>query len=327
MSLILPRRQVLAAGAGIGAGLILPAQHQRYPVREPSSPDMGPRVTCHPQYNHHAHVPKNPIALSEPRTRAGRVIWGASSRQFPEFRTAIPLAGYARAYWHGTNVIGSRWPVLPGARVILSFEPYPPDLLAGRLDARILRLASTAPPGSVLIPWYEAGPNNCRGYPRFVTASSVRDCQGYLHRLLQHTGVRVGSCICGPADQLEAWMAKGLPVYTVDIDGDWFMRSDGSFQVARFNTRACSNLEVFRRLSGRTWPQIMVPETNSDKTEWFWLIADWYARHGGAVICTFWRANRPCQGSAAKPWPPRPGVLPEIRYLSELFGGQGIGLW
>ena len=277
---------------------------------------------CHlPTTPHHPHTPAHPPVLNTPRYRSGPVRFGANSLAWKQFAHAVPKARYVRQYWHGVNKIEPAWPRFAGALTLLSFEPYPRDLLHGRLDAKLRKLAATAPRGSVLVPWYEAGPANPRSYGKFVTATAVRECQGYLHHLLRHTNVRVGSIICGPADQLEDWMAGHLKVYSADIDGDWFMRADRTFETDRFEKRSEANLAIWRRKAGVSWPQVMLAETNSSEPEWFALVASWHAMHGGADLLTFWDENRSCQGTAAKPWPPSAEVISQIRRLSEIYDG------
>jgi len=260
-------------------------------------------------------------------TRQGKVNFGSNRLEWANFKRAVPLAEVARIYHHGLNRFPDSWPTTEGKRQILSFEPHPGDLLAGKFDIRLLGMARNAPEGAVLVPWYEAGPADPRNYNRygsFVTARNVQACQRYLHRLLGRTNVRVGSIICGPAIQLHAWIAPGLPRYYDDIDGDWFL-SGGTFEVARFERRQLENLSVWRRKSGLKWPRIGVAETNCGhrrkQAEWFSLLADYLGNHGGGDVCTFWAESRARQGSAASPWPPRPEVIARLRYLSLLYGG------
>jgi len=281
---------------------------------------------CHDPVIHNRRPAGHPLPLRPPRRQRGIVRFGANSEEWRNFSRAVTKAGIVRDYWHGTDHIEPLWPQFRGRpRVLLSFEPHPEHLRSGLLDARILQLAETAPRGSMLTPWYEAGPNNCRGYPKFVTGTAVRECQWYLHRLLRHTNVRVGSVICGPADQLTGWMARGLDFYGDDTFGDWFT-AGGVLEVTRFEVRQISNLATWRHLAGRPWPAVLIPETSSSHPEWYSLLASWWARRGGAGICTFWSGPRGCQGSEAKRWPPPRAVITEIRRLSALYGPP-IRLW
>jgi hypothetical protein len=262
----------------------------------------------------------------------GRVTFGANSHAWPGFSKAIPQAGLVRVYWHGVNLIQDTWPIYGRARVVLSFEPRPRDLLRGHLDAKLLRLASTAPPGSMIVPLYEAGPSNPRDYYAWANASNVTACQGYLHRLLKRTNVRTGSIICGPASQLENWMAPGLDWYGVDINGDWF-RHGTTFETARFRKRQAENLAVWRRkASGRV--RLVVGETNcslaSVQGEWLAMLAGWWAQQGLASvdISTFWAAagRKKLDNDGAQPsvagntsWPPPEYVVDQIQVLARKY--------
>jgi hypothetical protein len=98
------------------------------------------------------------------RSRSRPVRFGANRLAWPGFSRAVPLADCARVYENRVNQIPTAWPSVPGAAVLLSIQPWPSDLLAGRLDTRLLAMAAAAPTGSMLTPWYEAGPANPRRY-------------------------------------------------------------------------------------------------------------------------------------------------------------------
>lgn len=265
----------------------------------------------------------------------GAITFGSNSHAWPGFSRNIPEGGVVRDYWHGLNYLQDRWPDFGRARVVLSVEPHPADLLDGKLDARFLRLAATAPPGSMLVPWYEAGPANPRDYYSFAcNPANVRACQWYLHHLLRQTNVLVGSIICGPAIQLHEWMAPALDWYGVDINGDWFRRGE-QFEVARFHRRQAENLAVWRRKAGGR-VRLVVAETNCTLDEvrgpWFRLLASWISaqRLLSADVCTLWTApgrrkrdnDRPQASPAAVGpgnWPPSEATIRALRELATRY--------
>jgi len=265
------------------------------------------------------------LAASRPRRRTRPILFGANRLAWDAFRVAVPRAEVTRVYYHGVNRFPAEWPDgAVGARAVVSFEPHPADLLAGRLDSRLLAAAATAPHWSMIVPWYEAGPANPRRYPSWVTARHVQACQRYLHRLLAPTNVRTGSVICGPAADLHTWIAPGLDWYGADIDGDWFLKG-GMFEVSRFERRQAANLAVWKQKARSGRPRVVIAETNCGhdryRAVWFAMLAAWHAEHEGARLVTYWsEPGRVRQGTGTGPWASASDQTTDIlRQLSELY--------
>jgi hypothetical protein len=162
-----------------------------------------------------------------------------------------------------------------------------------------------------------------------VTARSVTACQAYMHRLLAPHGVLTGSLICGPAAQLDAWIAPRLGFYAVDINGDWFIEG-GTLRVREFERREAANLAVWQRKARSARPRLVVGETNCGqdhvrfRAEWFTLLASWLSAHGGGDVITYWsEPGRTRQGHGTGPWPPSGQVISRLRDLSATLYGSG----
>jgi hypothetical protein len=253
-----------------------------------------------------------------------RVTFGANRGTFPHFRDAVPLAKCVRVYYDEENVFPLVWPhELADVWVTLSIRPNPGDLLAGRLDAALLALAHTAPLHSELAPWHEAGGNNPRHYPSYITASSVRAMQEYLARLFEGTHVRVGSIICGPANQLADWIGRGLDWYSTDwYDNERYWNKDGTLSLENMAKRWLGDVEVWRKLSGVRRPRLRICESNSGmdshRANWFGNQAKLLANNNGHRLLTFWHSpERARQGSLSGPWPPSKPVVRRLRWLAE----------
>src|SRR6266702_7604211 len=132
-----------------------------------------------------------------------RIMLGVNRNYYTQFTRVVPLARAVRIYYDTENVFPVTWPArLPGAWAILSIRPHPHDLLAGQLDQQLKALIQSAPAHSELAVWHEATPGNPLGYPAYVNARSMRRMQAHMQRLCRGSGVRFGSIICGPADQM-----------------------------------------------------------------------------------------------------------------------------
>lgn len=93
------------------------------------------------------------------------VTLGANSDYFDKVQAVVPGLAARRVYrgddtlpqsWPGTQQ-GSAWDWWPGQRVIYSVRPNAAELAAGHLDAQVRTLVATAPPGSCLTSYHEAG--------------------------------------------------------------------------------------------------------------------------------------------------------------------------
>jgi hypothetical protein len=251
-------------------------------------------------------------------------MFGANRGTFPQFQAEIPVARSVRVYYDQENVFPAVWPhSLADVWVTLSIRPNPGDLLAGRLDAALLSMARTAPPHSELAPWHEAGGNNPRHYPSYITAVSVRAMQEYLARLFHDTHVRVGSIICGPANQLSDWIGRGLDWYSTDwYDNERYWNKDGTLSFDSMAKRWRSDVEVWRNLAGVPRPRLRICESNSGhdshRANWFGYQAKLLAATNGHRLITFWQApQRARQGSLSGPWPPSDQVVRRLRWLAQ----------
>jgi len=269
--------------------------------------------------------------LAVPAARHTSVVrFGASRDAWPAFHHAIPYASGTRIYCNRVNQIPVPWPS-PHAAALVSIRPWPPDLLGGRLDRRLRHMARHAPPGSMLTPWYEAGPSNPRGYDKAITATAVQHCQRYLRHFLRHTNIAVGSLIAGPAADLAEWIAPGLDWYGDDIDGEWF-RQGGQWRTSYFQRRQARNHAEWQRKARTRHPRVVVGETNIHddqlRPEWFTMLAANMATRGGGRILTFWaEPGRARQGHGTGPWPPSARTILTLRNLAAYYGHHGMKLW
>ncbi len=237
------------------------------------------------------------------------VLLGCNSKIFDPMREAGINVQTFRAYRDKYNFIPTVWPSkesVPGARVMLSIRPVPDDLLAGRLDDPLRSLIASAPPGVKLSAWHEA--SNLKAYPPHIkhgpTMSAVHE---YMQRLCQGSNVLYGSIICAVPSKVRAYMGRGLDWYGLDIydfpEGQ-FRKWNGGLARDKLFARLDDMLATSRDLSGVGSPQIHICETNSPRTEhrgeWFTLLAEWMAAHGGGCLETFWKPDGPLSG----PWLP-----------------------
>jgi hypothetical protein len=259
-----------------------------------------------------------PLAAAVPPAEAAvrrKLVIGASEGWFTKVHAAVPAVSCRRVYISGYNDIPHRWPSTRDARTTLvSVRPVPADLLAGRLDSRIRAFLRTAPPGSDLTAWHEAG--NLPGYPSYLTAPAMRAVHAHMHRLCRHTHVRYGPILCMHPLKMGPWMVPGLDWYGLDIY-DWpeFRHSDGTLNIdGALYPRLDQWRAVIRHLTKTANPALNICETNSSRVDyrpqWFTAVARWMSRNGGHRMLTYWSHKH----NDAGPW--RPGDTAVIRSLA-----------
>ena len=258
-----------------------------------------------------------------------RIIFGAILAVYPKLHAAVPRAKGLRMYFDGENEFPPAWPdPYPGAWITLSLRPNPDDLFAGKLDDQLTAIIHSAPAHSELTFWHENTTGNPLRYPEYVNnARAAVRMQHHGHRLCRGTQVRFGVITCGPAIQQIDWLASGLDWYGDDLYEFPRLRGpDDTMSRARLLARLESNLDAWRRKSGRRWPAIRICETNSPfdahRTDWFTWIARWLAGHNGRRMLTYWNPHAgAAQGGLSGPWPPSPAVISRLRWLSEVYDG------
>ena len=258
-----------------------------------------------------------------------RIVFGANRGIYPKLNAAVPLAVGLRMFIDGENQFPAAWPdPLPGAWMTLSLRPNPGDLLAGKLDAQLKAVIDSAPAHAELAFWHENTTGNPLGYPSYVNnASAAVRMQHYGQGLCRGTQVRFGVITCGPAIQQLDWIASGLDWYADDLyDFPRLRNPDGTLSQAKIVARLDSNLDAWRKRSGRRWPAIRICETNSPfdshRKNLFTWMAQWMSGHNGRRILTYWN---PDAGAAnhglSGPWPPSGTVVRRLRSLSEDYRG------
>jgi hypothetical protein len=130
---------------------------------------------------------------------------------------------------------------------------------------------------------------------------------------------------CGPAIQQIDWLAPGLDWYGDDLYEFPRLRGPaGTMSQAKIIARLNSNLDAWRRKSGRRWPSVRLCETNSPfdshRENWLTWIAQWMATHNGRRMLTYWNPDAGAsQGGLSGPWPPSQAVVRRLRWLSEEY--------
>jgi hypothetical protein len=263
-----------------------------------------------------------PLAAAGPARASERrkLVIGANEGWYTRVHNAVPAVSCRRVYIPDHNDIPAQWPSTGNARTTLvSIRPVPADLLAGRLDARIRAFVRTAPPGSDLNAWHEAG--NLAGYPSYITAPTMRAVHAHMHRLCRHTNVRYGPILCMPPRSMAPWMVPGLDWYGLDIY-DWleFRHPDGTLNIhGALYPRLAQWRAVIQQFTGNPSPVLNICETNTPRLEyraqWFTAVAGWMSRNGGARMLTYWsRAHR-----NAGPWLPHDrAVIRSLRRAAAL---------
>jgi hypothetical protein len=244
-----------------------------------------------------------------------QLIIGANEGWYTKVHAAVPAASCRRVYFPEHNYIPAQWPSTRNASTTLvSIRAVPADLLAGRLDTRIRAFLRTAPPGSDLTAWHEAG--NLAGYPAYITAPAMRAVHAHMHRLCRHTNVRYGPILCMHPRSMSPWMVPGLDWYGLDIY-DWpeFRNPDGTLNInGALYPRLGQWRTVIQQFTKTSSPVLNICETNSSRLEyraqWFTAVARWMSRNGGQRMLTYWSK---AHGDAG-PW--RPGDTAVIKSLA-----------
>lgn len=279
------RRTVLGAGAALGGALLAAA------VSQPAEAVASPRLEI-----------------------------GANAGWFTAVQASVPAATCRRVYYPEYNFIPPHWPSGPTvSRAMVSIRPVPADLLAGRLDAQIRTFLASAPPGSDLTTWHEAG--NLTGYPRYITPATMRRVHRYMQRLCQRSNVRYGPILCMRPSSMPPWLVPGMDWYGLDIY-DWpeFHFPHGPIDVhGRLYPRLNQWHAVIQHASRRRHPVLSICETNSNyashRPKWFAALAHWLSRNGGRSMLTYWSDSPHAVG----PWNPHDhAVIRTLRHATTL---------
>ncbi len=252
------------------------------------------------------------------------MILGANSDFFDDFAAAVPGAIGRRVYRDQPDYIPPAWP-FPDDYVTLSIRPNLERLLTGGHDEHLRHLLSTvtAPEKAQLTIWHEAGSIHGRG--GYVwTPGQMRRAHEYMQKLCSGTNVSYGINIDGSAVKLRPWLAA-VDWYGADIyDGPAF-RYGHDMRKGIDPDSVASQLgelrDAARELTGKSAPQIDIPETNGPdawmRPAWFRVVAGWLARNGGRRLLTHWAVGGPMSG----PWMPHD--VPTIRALQGILTKYG----
>lgn len=258
-----------------------------------------------------------------------KIVYGVNQSLWNKFKTKIPDAGGVRVYYDTPDYIPASWPsFLQDPWTVVSIRPMPGPLLSGKLDKQLDVFIDSAPPHSFLAVWHENGPANPLGYPKSVNnaVTSVK-MQKYMERLVQGSNVKFGVIICAPAAQIVNWMAPHLDWYGTDFYlGPNTSNLNGSPDKAKIWKRMSANQVVFRKLSGRRYPKMIIPESNASydkyRNAWFTDISSWFNSHNGRTttrILTFWNPDHGGANGLSGRWPPSQAVIDKLNYLSKLY--------
>jgi hypothetical protein len=264
------RRSVLAGGAALAAASVVPAAQRAQAATRPT------------------------LAI------------GANAGWYEEIHAQVPALTCRRVYYPAYNDIPGEWPSpILGSAALVSIRPVPADLLAGRLDAQIRSFLQSAPPGSGLTAWHEAG--NLAGYPAYITPRNMRAVHTHMQRLCRGTTVRYGPILCMHPASMPAWLVPGLDWYGLDIY-DWpefHFPHGGPLDIhGKLYPRLAQWRAVIRQVTGKRFPVLNVCETNSDRasqrSKWFTALATWLSANGGGRMLTYWNQ----QAGTVGPWLP-----------------------
>jgi hypothetical protein len=292
---------------------------------------------------------------------------GITDGQFPAFATAVRGGCGIRLFIGEYGLVPSVWPttlpsptsllggpvIPPGAQTVMSIRPMPYALLSGLLDDQIRSLCHSAPPGSSLSAWHENGPANPMDYPREVNQASVsRAMHERMQRLCTGTGVKYGSIICGPAQDLALWNGRNLDWYGIDT----YLFPKYRLPYNRINWKAwrarqAMNMIAWRALNGGKHPVVKVCETNAvhdaERSEWFAGVAAWLNSIGGNAMLTFWsngsqghgggdsepdgdsddNGGQKGSGGLSGLWPPSDGVKRTLSALAQKYYLDRVAPW
>jgi hypothetical protein len=250
--------------------------------------------------------PAQAAAEAATRGRPGAsLVLGANAGYFDAIHAAVPRATCRRVYFPEYNYIPPQWPARDDASTALtSIRPIPADLLSGRLDGPIRSFLRSAPPGSQLTTWHEAG--NLAGYPSYITAPAMRRVHRHMHRLCSGTNVRYGPILCMRPASMPPWLVPGMDWYGLDIY-DWpeFHAPHGALEIRDLvYPRLDQWRAVVQQVSRRRAPVLSICETNSvhpsHRAKWFTALAGWLAANNGHTLLTYWSSSP----GAVGPWLP-----------------------
>ena len=236
----------------------------------------------------------------------GRLIIGCNQSHFDALRAEAPAVRGRRQYC-ALGEIPSSWPRHGDAVTCLSLRPDPAELFAGRLNTALRNLIDTAPPGSWLNCYHEAG--NLADYhvppfDQWVTPSTIRQIHTYVHNLCRGSQVRYCPILCMPATRQHEWMPAGLDGYALDVY-DWpqfhlFGWTWLPFCASRVRRHLDDWKAAVTALTGDKAPVLLICETNSpdpdDRPRWFRVVGDWLLANGGQMMLVFWRDGGPDSG-------------------------------
>ncbi len=252
------------------------------------------------------------------------IVFGADRSGYRGFHHAAPLAVGLRWYFNRENQFPPAWPEpFPSTHMTLSLRPNPSDLLAGKLDSRLMAIINSAPAHSELTFWHENTTGNPLGYPEDVNnARTARRMQEYGLNLCQGTQVLFGVITAGPVADQVGWMAPDLDWYGDDLYEFARLRGpDNTFSKKKVTARLHQNLHAWQKVTGQEAPAIRICETNSPfnshRSALFTTIAGFLARHNGNRMLTFWNAKRGlAHGGLDGPWPPSRSVISTLAWLT-----------
>jgi hypothetical protein len=254
-----------------------------------------------------------------PAATAGRVVIGANEPWFLDVHEAVPAARCRRYYYGTHDYIPARWPTSTNAASeSVSIRPVPSSLLSGRLDAKLTAFIGSAPPGSFLTAWHEAG--NLAGYPAYINPRNMRAVHRYMNRLCQGTNVSYGPILCMHPDKMPPWLVPGMGWYGLDIY-DWpefHFPGGGVLDIhGRLWPRLSRWKAVIRKVSGHRNPELAICETNaknpSHRPKWMLAVARWMAENGGRRMLTYWSPR------GVGPWLPQDrAVILALRHCTRL---------
>lgn len=255
------------------------------------------------------------------------MIIGANHDVFPLLAADVPAATGRRIYCARRNLWPKAWPAIRGATDVLSIRPDPADLLAGKLDAAITDLISTAPDGSALTCWHEAG-----SLPEYVpmpdiTPAAITAVHLHVQALCsaaKRQAVTYGAVLCMPPQDMEPWMPAGLDWYGLDFyDEPWFrLRGDASLPLSLLAVHQRLDFwkATVQAITGNPAPELMLCETNSHdpamRPQWLAAVGEWLAANGGTRMLTFFHPDGPLSG----PW--LPGDTAVTATLAALASGS-----
>jgi hypothetical protein len=271
-------------------------------------------------------------AQGSSREAMGNVLLGCNAGVFGDVHAVVPGIKACRSFRDRVNHIPAKWPGAHGeAYTVVSLRPDPRDLLAGRLDDQILPLLGTAPSGSQLTVWHEAG--NLYKHNRSITPAAIRQSHVKMRNLCRHagSGVGYGCIIYGTIAEMDKWIPTAsypLDWYGIDIydnlnsnNGGSFRAADGAVSFGKIKAYLDEYRALAQARTGLRYPRINVCEMNSPRVQYrpdfFKQVARWMNGNGGGQLCTFFK----CGGNSGGRW--LPDDQPTIDALNHIVSAYG----